>query len=389
MTSLTIERVDLLHLSMRMIEPFVTSFGPQLERDIVLVRVHAGGVEGWGELVAGRTPVYSEETVVTATAMLRHHLLDMVLGRTVDDPRQVARWWAGIRGNHMARAAVEMAVWDAWARATGRSLAQTLASAAADGGDAPVPATQVAAGVSVSIYGDTAALLDRVSAYVEQGYSRIKLKIAPGRDLVPVTAVRERFGDVRLMVDANSAYTLADADHLAQLDAFDLMMIEQPLGHDDIVDHATLAPRLRTPLCLDESIRTPDDARRALQLGACRIVNCKPGRLGGHAASLALHAWAAGATGVPLWVGGMLESGVGRLHNIALASLPGFTLPGDTSASDRYWAADIIDPPVRLSRDGTVAVPTGPGIGHDIDSDRLESVLVRTETFMPGRARVT
>jgi O-succinylbenzoate synthase len=388
MTALTIERIDLLHLSMRLLEPFVTSFGPQLERDIVLVRVHADGLQGWGELVAGDQPTYSEETVVTATAMLRHHLLGMVLGRTVDDPRQVARWWAGVRGNHMAKAAVEMAVWDAWARATGRSLAQALASTAARDGDAPVPATRVPAGVSVSIYDHTATLLDRVAGYVEQGYARIKLKIAPGTDVAPVAAVRERFGDIRLMVDANSAYTLADADHLAQLDAFDLMMIEQPLAHDDIVDHGTLAPQLRTPICLDESIRTPDDARRALQLGACRIVNCKPGRLGGHAASVALHAWGRAAS-VPLWVGGMLESGVGRLHNIALASLPGFTLPGDTSASDRYWAADIIDPPVRLARDGTVAVPAAPGIGHAIDTDRLESLLLRTETFAPGRARAT
>jgi O-succinylbenzoate synthase len=182
------------------------------------------------------------------------------------------------------------------------------------------------------------------------------------------------------MVDANSAYTLADASHLAALDSFDLMMIEQPLAHDDIIDHATLAPRLRTPICLDESIRSADDARRALQLGACSIINCKPGRLGGHAASLALHDWCA-TVGVPLWAGGMLESGIGRLHNIALASLPGFTLPGDTSASDRYWAADIIDPPVRLSPDGTVDVPNGPGIGHEIDHDRLRAVLVHTETF--------
>jgi O-succinylbenzoate synthase len=383
MTALTIERIDLLHLSMQLLEPFVTSFGPQLQRDIVLIRLHADGVQGWGELVAGREPTYSEETVVTATAMLRHHLLGMVLGRTVDDPRQVTRWWAGVRGNPMAKAAVEMAVWDAWARATGRSLAQAL-SAAGDEGDALAPAASVAAGVSVGIHADTTALLERVENYLEQGYARIKLKIAPGRDLDAVAAVRERFGDAKLMVDANSAYTLADAGHLATLDAFDLMMVEQPLAHDDIIDHATLAPRLRTPICLDESIRSTDDARRALQLGACRIVNCKPGRLGGHAASLSLHRWGT-ATGVPLWVGGMLESGVGRLHNIALASLPGFTLPGDTSASNRYWAADIIDPPVRLSPDGTVAVPTAPGIGHDIDVERLDSVLVRTETFVAGQ----
>jgi O-succinylbenzoate synthase len=383
MTSLTIERIDLLHLSMRLREPFVTSFGPQQQRDIVLIRLYADGVLGWGELVAGREPTYSEETAITATAMLRHHLLGMVLGRTVDDPRQVDRWWAGVRGNPMAKAAVEMAVWDAWARATGRSVAQTLCAAAGNGEAPLAPATSVPTGVSVGIQDSIAALLERVAGFVEQGYARIKLKIAPGTDIAVVAAARERFPDVRLMVDANSAYTLADAGHLAALDAFDLMMVEQPLAHDDIVDHATLAGQLRTPICLDESIRSADDARRAWQLGACRIINCKPGRLGGHAPSLALHQWCAGAA-VPLWMGGMLESGVGRLHNIALASLPGFTLPGDTSASDRYWAADIVDPPVRLSSDGTVAVPAAPGIGHDIDEDRLQSVLVHTETFVEG-----
>jgi O-succinylbenzoate synthase len=372
MTSLTLERIDLLHVSMQLLEPFVTSFGPQQQRDIVLIRVFADGVEGWGELVAAREPIYSEETAITATAMLRHHLLGRVLGRTVDDPRQVDRWWAGARGNPMAKAAVEMAVWDAWARASGQSLAHLL------GGSA----TSAPAGVSVGIQGDTAALLDRISGFVEQGYARIKLKIAPGRDVAMVAAVREQFPDVPLTVDANSAYTLADADHLAQLDAFGLMMIEQPLAHDDIVDHATLAPKMKTPICLDESIRSADDARRAHQLGACRIINCKPGRLGGYAASLALHDWCT-AAGIPLWVGGMLESGVGRLHNIALASLPGFTLPGDISASDRYWATDIIDPPVRLAPDGTVAVPAAPGIGHEIDHERLRSVLEHSETFVP------
>lgn len=370
MTALTIERIDLLHLTMQLRERFVTSFGPQQQRDIVLVCVHADGVEGWGELVAGREPVYSEETAVTAAAMLRHHLLGLVLGRTVDDPRQIDRWWWHVRGNPMAKAAVEMAVWDAWATATGQSLAQAL------GGSK----TSVPSGVSIGIQDDTAALLDRVARYVEQGYARIKLKIAPGNDLALVGAVRERFGDIRLMVDANSAYTLDDATRLAALDQFDLMMIEQPLEHDDIIDHATLAPKMRTPICLDESIRTPGDARRAAQLGACRVINCKPGRMGGHTASLQLHDWCAGAA-LPLWVGGMLESGVGRLHNIALASLDGFTLPGDTSASDRYWTADIITPEVRLSPDGTVPVPTGPGLGHAIDHDRLQSVLVHTETF--------
>ena len=370
MTSLCIDRVDLLHLTMGLRHPFVTSFGPQHERDVVLVRARADGVDGWGELVAGRDPAYSEETVATALTIMRDHLLHRLLGRDITDPRQVATWWTKVRGNPMAKAAIEMAVWDAWSAATGRSLATVL------GGTR----TAVPAGVSVGIADSTGALLDRVAAFVEQGYARIKLKIAPGTDLERVGAVRERFAGIALMADANSAYTLADADHLAELDAFDLTMIEQPLAHDDIIDHATLAARVATPLCLDESIRSTDDARRALQIGACRIINCKPGRLGGLTESLALHDWGI-ASGVPLWVGGMLESGVGRLHNIALASLPGFTLPGDTSASDRYWEADIIDPPVTIAADGTVAVPTVVGIDAAIDHERLQARVHLTESF--------
>ncbi len=370
MTSLRIDRIDLLHLTMALRHPFVTSFGPQYERDVVLVRVRGDGVDGWGELVAARDPAYSEETVATALSIMRDHLLHRLLGRDITDPRDVATWWTRVRGNPMAKAAIEMAVWDAWSAATGRSLAALLGGTRA----------RVPAGVSVGIADSTGALLDRVAAFVDQGYARIKLKIAPGTDVERVAAVRERFPDVALMADANSAYTLADADHLALLDAFDLTMIEQPLAHDDIIDHATLAPRLATPLCLDESIRTTDDARRALQIGACRIINCKPGRLSGLAESLTLHDWGV-ASGVPLWVGGMLESGVGRLQNIALASLPGFTLPGDTSASDRYWEADIIDPPVTIAADGTVAVPEVAGVDAVIDHEQLRARVHHTESF--------
>ncbi len=369
-----IERIELLHLTMRLREQFVTSFGPQHERDVVLVRVRAEGVDGWGELVAGRDPIYSEETVATAVTIMRDHLVGSVIGRPIDDPRQVHTWWRWIRGNPMAKAAVEMAVWDAWSAAVDKPLAALL------GGTR----TAVPAGVSIGLQDGTAALLDRVDGFVGQGYARIKVKIAPGSDVGLVAAVRGRYPDIALMADANSAYTLGDAGHLAKLDAFDLTMIEQPLAHDDIIDHATLSPQLRTPLCLDESIRSAADARRALQVGACAIINCKPGRLGGLAESLALHDWAVGV-GVPLWVGGMLESGVGRLHNIALASLPGFTLPGDTSASDRYWDSDIIDPAVTLSPAGTVAVPTVAGVGAMIDHSLLRSALVHSESFGAGR----
>jgi O-succinylbenzoate synthase len=369
-TVLRIDRVELVFLTLPLRHPFVTSFGPQHGRDVVLVRVRADGADGWGELVAGRDPVYSEETVAGAVTIMRDHLLPRILGHTVDDPRTVGDRWAKVRGNPMARAAIEMAIWDAWSAATGRPLAAVLG-----GTRAAVPA-----GVSIGIADSTAALLDRVESFVAQGYARIKLKIAPGTDVDRVAAVRERFAAVALMADANSAYTLADAEHLRQLDAFDLTMIEQPLAHDDIIDHASLAPRLRTPLCLDESIRSTADARRAASIGACGIINCKPGRLGGLAESLALHDWAI-ARRMPLWVGGMLETGVGRLHNIALASLPGFTLPGDTSASDRYWEHDIIDPPVTLAPDGTVAVPDVAGVDAVVDHDRLDAVAVHREVF--------
>jgi O-succinylbenzoate synthase len=369
-TALRIDRVELVFLTLPLRHPFVTSFGPQRERDVVLVRVRADGVDGWGELVAGRDPVYSEETVAGAVTVMRDHLLPRILGYTVDDPRTVGNRWAKVRGNPMARAAIEMAVWDAWSAATGRSLAALLG-----GTRAAVPA-----GVSIGIADSTTALLDRVEAFVDQGYARIKLKIAPGTDVERVAAARERFPDVALMADANSAYTLADADHLRRLDAFDLTMIEQPLAHDDIIDHASLAPRLRTPLCLDESIRSTADARRAASIGACGIINCKPGRLGGLAESVALHEWAV-TEGMPLWVGGMLETGIGRLHNIALASLPGFTLPGDTSASDRYWERDIIDPAVTLAPDGTVAVPDVAGVDAVVDHDRLDAVVIHREVL--------
>lgn len=375
MTELTLERVDLVRLAMRMRARFRTSFGTQQDRDIVLARVHCGGVEGYGELTAGEEPLYSEESVETALTCLRVHLLPRVLGATFAHPADVPRRWAAVRGNHMAKAAVETAVWDAWARARGMALSRAL-------GGRP---GRVPAGVSVGIHDDLGALLDDVGRFLEQGYARIKVKIEPGWDVGVVERLRDAFGDIPLMVDANSSYTLDDTDHLRRLDAYGLMMIEQPLDHDDIVDHATLQARLSTPICLDESIRSAAIARRALEIGACRVINAKVGRLGGHCESLALHELCA-SRGVDLWCGGMLESGVGRLHNIALASLPGFTLPGDTSASDRYWERDIVEPPVTIAADGTVAVPAGPGLGHALPPHRLRAVTVAEERHTPGRA---
>jgi O-succinylbenzoate synthase len=273
----------------------------------------------------------------------------------------------------MAKAALEMAVWELEARRGGAPLYRVLGGR---GGE-------IAAGVSVGLQADDAAIVDRVATEVEAGYRRVKVKIKPGRDRSLVEAIRLRFPDLPLMVDANSAYTLADAERLRALDGFDLMMIEQPLGWDDIVDHATLQRRLRTALCLDESIRSPADARKALELEACRIVNVKVGRVGGFAGAQGVHDTCV-AKGAPVWCGGMLESGIGRLANVHLQTLPGFTLPGDTSASARIYEEDLVDPPVVVSNDGTISVPEGPGIGHDILWPRVERATLRKETWTRG-----
>lgn len=374
MTDFLVERVDLLRLSMRLRGDFRTSFGSVRDRDIVLARAVCDGVEGYGELVAGAAPLYSEETVGTALSVLREHLLPGVLGRRFSHPSDVAETWERVRGNRMARATVETAVWDAWARLRGVPLAEALGGTKA----------RVTTGVSVGIQESVDELLRQVESFLESGYARIKVKIEPGWDVDVLRRIRGAFGDIRLMADANSAYTLADVEHLRRLDEFGLEMIEQPLAHDDIVDHAALQAQMVTPICLDESIHSAEDARRALDLGACRIVNVKLGRLGGHTESLRLHELCR-ARGVPLWCGGMLESGVGRLHNIALASLPGFVLPGDTSASDRYWERDVIDPPVTLEADGTVTTPAG-AIADRLDPELLARFVVAEESHRPEGA---
>ncbi len=367
---LTVERVELLRLAMPLRLPFRTSFGTQTHRDVVLARVQCDGVEGWGELVAGEGPWYSEETVGSALVVLREHLIPHVIGASFSHPTQLAGYLARIRGNPMARATIETACWDAWAAARGESLAHVLGGVR----------ERVVTGVSVGIQDSVPELLDLIEGYLDQGYARIKVKIEPGWDIQPLTAIRERFGEVSLMADANSAYRLKDASWLQQLDGLHLTMVEQPLAHDDVAEHALLARQMKTPICLDESLRSAALTRHALDIGACQVVNVKVGRLGGHSESRAVHRLCA-ERGVPLWCGGMLETGVGRLHNLAIASLPGFTLPGDTSASERYWERDIIDPPVTLEADGTVAVPTAGGIATRLDRERLDALAVGRESF--------
>jgi len=344
---------------------FETSFGRIYDRSFILVSVEGDGEAGIGECVADVDPYYSAETTVTAWHILKDFLATLVLGRSFDDPRDVFPALARVRGHNMAKAALEMAAWDLAARQRAVPLSRLL------GGTRP----EIASGVSVGIQDSVEQLLEKIAGELAAGYQRIKIKIKPRWDLTIVEAVRARFGPVPLMVDANAAYTLDDRAHLAALDRFGLMMIEQPLDYDDIRDHAALQRSLATPICLDESIHTPRAAAEALDAGACRIINIKPGRLGGHAESMRVHDLCA-SRGVPVWHGGMLESGIGRAHNIHLSSLPNFSLPGDIAASQRYFVPDLIDPPIDVTARGTIPVPTGPGLGVTIDWDRVNAATV-------------
>jgi o-succinylbenzoate synthase len=356
-----IERVEVRRLSLPLRFPFETSFGRTTSKDFLLVSVSADGVTGHGECVADDDPYYLPETNGTVLHLLRDFLVPLVLGRELEDPRVLRSLFARIRGHEMAKAALEMAVFELTARRRGVPLYRVL------GGRGGV----VASGVSIGLQKDVEALLDRVAAEKAAGYRRIKIKIKPGQDRDLVSAIRARHPDLPLMVDANSAYALDHAPLFRQLDAYRLMMVEQPLAFDDIVDHATLQRQIETPVCLDESIHSAEDARRALDLGSCRVVNIKVGRVGGFAEAALVHD-VCRARGVPVWCGGMLESGIGRLANVHLQTLPGFTLPGDTSASARYFEEDLVDPPVVVAPDGTIAVPEGPGIGHEIVWSRVE-----------------
>lgn len=366
------EAVELVRLRMPLVRPFTTSFGRQTTRDVLLVRLLAEEAEGWGECTAPDAPIYSAEYTDGAAAVLRDHLLPRVLTGGRLSTAGAAERLGGVRGHHMARAAVELAVLDAELRAAGRSAAEVFGATR----------ERVPCGVSVGIPdGGVPELLDEVARFVAEGYVRVKLKIRPGFDVAPVAAVRERWPDLPLQVDANAAYRLDDADHLVQLDAFDLLMVEQPLGVDGLLAHRRLAERLRTPLCLDESLTSARSVAEAVRLGACAVVNVKLGRIGGWLEALAVHDLCR-ARGVPLWVGGMLETGLGRAANVCLAALPGVTLPGDTSASGRYWERDVTSPFVL--EDGHLPVPSGVGFGVLPDRASLRRLAVDRTTIRPG-----
>ena len=362
-----IERIELRLLRLPLVRFFETSFGRIVERRFVLVTVEEAGSVGFGECVADASPFYSAETTRTAWHIISEFIAPRVLGRAFDHPRDVFPSLARVRGNNMAKAAVEMAAWDLAARRQNVPLSRLLGGTRAE----------IASGVSIGIQDSLDDLAAKVKKELDAGYRRIKIKVKPGWDVAAVEMIRARFGAIPLMVDANAAYTLADADRLAQLDRFGLMMIEQPLEYDDVRDHAALQRRLTTPICLDESIHTVRAAEEAIALEACRIINVKPGRVGGHRESIRLHDLCA-AHAIPVWHGGMLESGIGRAHNIHLASLPNFSLPGDIAASRRYFVPDLIEPGIEVTRDGTVPVPTGPGIGVTVDWDRVDAATIET-----------
>jgi O-succinylbenzoate synthase len=372
-----IDRIELRALRLPLVRFFETSFGRSHDRTFLLVQVEEQGSEGYGECVAEEHPYYSSETTQTAWEVLEQYLVPLVLGVRFAHPRDVLPALVRVRGHRMAKAGLEMAIWDLYARQQGVPLSQLLAAESAVPGGAR---SRIASGVSIGIQDSVEELIDRVAEERAAGYQRVKVKIKPGWDVGVVERLRAKFDGLPLMVDANAAYTLADAPHLQALDRFGLLMIEQPLSEDDLRDHATLQRVLRTPVCLDESIEHTRAAEAALALGACRIVNIKPGRVGGHAASVQVHDLCA-AQGVPVWHGGMLESGIGRAHNIHLASLPNFTLPGDIAASARYYQPDLIEPPITVEPDGTVAVPQGPGIGVTIVPERVERATERHLTL--------
>ncbi|MGE7770100.1 o-succinylbenzoate synthase [Viridibacillus arvi] len=364
-----IQEVSLHRLVMKLKEPFTTSFGTFQEREFFVIEmVDEHGHSGFGESVAFASPWYSEETVKTNEHMMTDILIPLLIKDPIAHPQEVSERFRSIRRNNMAKSALEGAVWDLFAKRSNQSLANAL------GGEKK----QIEVGISIGIQSSVKELLEIISNHVDEGYKRIKIKIKPGWDYDVLQEVRQHFPDLDMMADANSAYTLNDIELLKRLDELDLMMIEQPLAYDDIIDHAKLQAQLSTPICLDESIHSLEDARKAIELGSCKIINIKIGRVGGLTESLKIHNYCL-EKGIPVWCGGMLESGIGRAHNIALTSLSQFVLPGDTASSDRYWEKDIIEPEVTV-KNGMITIPDSPGIGYEINREVLESYLVEKKT---------
>ena len=366
-----VQRITLREIRMPLVTPFETSFGRVTDRRMLLVEAESDGVAGWGECVAGEGPFYAPETVETAWHILRDFIWPLLKGRDFESAAEVWPMLETIRGHNMAKGAVEAALWDAEAKQKGIPLWKLLGGVR----------QEIACGVSIGIKETLEELIATVERELAAGYQRIKIKIKPGNDVTPVERLRLQFPRIRLMVDANSAYRLEDWPHLKRLEAYYLMMIEQPLGWDDIFSHVELQRRLDTPICLDECIHTEEHARAAIELGACRIINMKLGRVGGYTPAKRIHDLCLSKQ-IPVWCGGMLESGIGRAHNIALSTLENFSLPGDVTASRRYWVEDVIDPEVVVTPQGTIRVPDGPGIGYTPRIDRIEAITARKEILV-------
>jgi O-succinylbenzoate synthase len=366
-----IKQVRLRHMKLDLLHPFTTSFGTEYDRDFILVEaISDEGISGWAESVAMLDPLYNEETVKTNWHILEDYLIPILLKNEINHPDELSEtYFAHIRGNYMAKAALEGAVWDLFAKQQKASLSSVL------GGTKK----QIEVGVSIGIKDSIQETLETIDSRLAEGYKRFKLKIKPGWDLNLIDKVREVYPDIPLMADANSAYTLQDMDRLVALDHYSLMMIEQPLAYNDIIDHAELQGRINTPVCLDESIHSLEDARKALKLGSCKIINIKVGRVGGLTQARKIHDLCQ-EQDIPVWCGGMLESGIGRAHNIAITSLPNFTLPGDTAASSLYWAEDIIDPEVTVDN-GLINVPSSPGIGFEPSLEKISKYTLFSRTY--------
>jgi O-succinylbenzoate synthase len=365
-----LKQIELRELRMQLLHPFETSFGATQERHVVLVTVGDGAYAGYGEVTAAEGPFYSYETWETAWHVLRDYIIPNIAGKEIQQAADFRAFVRGIRGHNMAKAGLETALWDFQAKTNGIPLWRML------GGTRE----RIECGVSIGIQSTIDGLLAKIATEVTAGYRRIKIKIKPGWDIEVIRQVRAAFPGIRLMGDANSAYTLADIDRFKEMDKYNLMMVEQPLHHEDILDHAELQKQIETPICLDESIHSADDARKAIKIGACKIINVKLGRVGGHREVRAVHD-VCRDHGVPVWCGGMLESGIGRAHNAALSSLENFSLPGDVSASRRYWAEDIIAPEVEVSAEGQIKQSNLPGIGYTVRQDLVDRFTVRSQVF--------
>lgn len=366
---MNIEKITMRKMNLKLKFPFQTSFGTQTEREFIIVEVRDGENVGYGECVVSSRPLYSEETVKTAWHILEDFLIPAVLKKEIDHPDEISVLFKPIRRNNMAKSALEGAVWDLYAKKRGISLAAAL------GGEKK----KIDVGISIGIQKSLDELLKVIEGHVQEGYKRFKLKIKPGRDLAVLEGVRKHFPDLKIMADANSAYTLKDIDLFKSFDPLNLMMIEQPLSHDDIIDHAKLQAEINTPICLDESIHSVEDARKAIELGSCKIINLKIGRVGGLTEAKKIHDYCADH-GIPLWCGGMLESGIGRAHNVAITSLSNFKLPGDTAASSRYWEEDIISPEV-IVNDGQITIPEEPGIGYQPVASLIEKYTTEVKIY--------